>query len=296
MSEIKLLIKKGWKFISEKTMNNHEMHDFNYDEFIQIKDTISNKTFLMFLRKDSYLEREFLQNGLYGSWEKESLKIWAELSKRANYILDVGANTGVYSLIAKSLNPSANVFAIEPVDVNFEVLKKNITKNKFDIIAEKCAMSGEEGTARMFILKDQLNYMSSVNDNRYVKHPEITGQSEVVAIDVSLKTYAYLQEKYKIPEIDLIKIDVEGYEIEVIKGMYDVIMRDKPNILIEVMGDENALVLNEMFHEIGYKYISIDEISKACIVDKLWDNDHHNFLICNEDTIHFLQGKNLVQS
>lgn len=124
VSEIKLLIKKGWKYFSEKTTNNHEMHDFSYDEFIQIKDTISNKTFLMFLRKDSYLEQEFLQNGLYGSWEKESLKIWAQLSKRANYIVDVGANTGVYSLIAKSQNPSAKVYAIEPVDVNFEVLKE----------------------------------------------------------------------------------------------------------------------------------------------------------------------------
>jgi FkbM family methyltransferase len=231
---------------------------------------------------------------LYGEWEKESLKIWAHLSKNANYILDIGANTGVFSLLAKRQNVDANVYSIEPIDTNFEVLSKNIQKNGFDIHAEKVALSDKEGMAKMFMLKDRLNYMTSVNDNRYAKHPEIQGETEVIEIEVPIKTYSQIQEKYQIPKLDLIKIDVEGHEVEVLKAMYTQLERDKPLILIEVIGDENAVALDSMFKKLKYKFISINEVDSSRVVDSLWDNDHHNFLLCHDSTIADLRHKGLV--
>ena len=69
----------------------------------------------------------------------------------------------------------------------------------------------------------------------------------------------------------------------------------KPAIIIEIIGDENAKVLNTMFKKIEYEFISIDEINISVVVDKLWDNDHHNFLLCDKSTLAFLQSINLVQ-
>jgi FkbM family methyltransferase len=259
-----------------------------------IKLTNGEKRLWMYLREDSYMEKLFLRHGLYGDWEKESLKIWAELSKISNSIIDIGANSGVFSLIAKSQNPRAEVIAIEPVPLNFEILWKNIKKNKFRIHAEPVALSDKEGVAKMFMLKDRLNYMTSVNDNRYEKHPEIAQGHEVLEIEVPIKPFKFLESKYHLSNVDLIKIDVEGHELEVLTSMLPVIRRDLPTILVEVIGDDNAIGLNRLFAELNYKYISIDEERTSVVVDRLWDNDHHNFLVCKPEVVEVLKKQKLV--
>lgn len=263
--------------------------------FVETFDTYANKKLKLFLREDSFIEKVIYNNGLYGNWEKESLKLWAALSKNATTIIDVGANTGIYSLVAQNNNAKAQIIAIEPIDINLNILSKNIKKNKFKIKTEKIALSDKEGTAKMYMLKDQLNYMTSINDDRYALHPEIKGDTEVVEIEVDIKPFNFIYEKYKLNTIDLIKIDVEGHEISVLNSMLPYLKEHKPSILIEIIGDENAKIMDEMFKTIGYEYVSIDEIHESIVVDKLWDNDHHNFLICDKKVINYLQSIQLVK-
>lgn len=269
-------------------------HKFIEPPFFAIKDSIAQKPFQMYLREDSYIESEILSKGLYGGWEKESLKIWAELSKISHIIIDIGANTGIYALLAQNNNPGSKIIAIEPVDINYNVLYQNIRQNRFPINAEKVALSDKEGIAKMYMLKDRINYMTSVNENRYTLHPEIKGDNELLEIEVPIKLYSYIHQKYNLDDIHLVKIDVEGHEIAVINAMKLYLEKYKPSILIEIIGDENAKALDNIFREIGYEYISIDEKDKSFVVDKLWDNDHHNFLICNKSAVFYLQSKNLI--
>jgi FkbM family methyltransferase len=263
--------------------------------YIKVEDRGLKDKFWMCSRVDSYMEGEFKVHGLYGGWEKESLKIWAKLCDEAQVILDIGANTGVFSLLAAHRKPDATIIAVEPIDVNFSVLQRNIKINNADIKTEKVALSDTNGTATMYMLKDRLNYMTSVNDNRYQLHPEISGEHEVIPITVPLKTYEYLEQKYSIQKINLIKIDVEGHEFRVLNAMADQIKKDRPVILIEVIGDDNAVALDEMFKKLNYRFISMDETNISVVVDKLWDNDHHNFLLCHDDTIKYLQNLSLVE-
>ena len=273
---------------------NKYSNNYYYNRFITVDDEIAGKPFQLYFRKDSFMEAVILEKGLYGKWEKESLKIWSHLAKESNVIIDIGANTGIFSMIAQNNNENANVIAIEPVDVNYGVLTQNLTQNKFPIKAEKIALSDKEGVAKMFMLKNQLNYMTSVNDDRYALHPEIKGNTQVVEIEVPIKPFSHVFDKYNLKNIDLIKIDVEGHEITVLNAMLPYIEKYKPAILIEIIGDENAKVLNEMFKKLNYLFISIDEENLSKQVDKMWDNNHHNFLICDEKTIHFLKSKMLV--
>jgi FkbM family methyltransferase len=270
-------------------------NNYYYNRFIVVEDEIAGKPFELYFRKDSFMEAVILKDGLYGNWEKESLKIWAHLAKKSNNILDIGANTGIFSMLAQNNNSNAKVIAIEPVNVNFEVLSQNISQNKFAIRAEKVALSDKEGLAKMFMLKDHLNYMTSVNDDRYAMHPEIKGNIEVVEIEVPIKPFKYIFDKFKMGNIDLIKIDVEGHEIAVLNAMLPYIEKYKPSILIEIIGDENAEVLTQMFKKINYSFISIDEHHISKQVDKMWDNNHHNFLVCNQEDVSYLQKLNLVQ-
>lgn len=266
-----------------------------YNRFITVQDSFANKPFKLFLREDSFMEKLILKDGLYGNWEKESLKIWAVLCENAHTILDIGANTGIFSMVAQNNNSQASVIAIEPVPVNYSVLTKNILKNKFKIQAEKVALSDKEGTAKMFMLKDRLNYMTSVNDDRYADAPHVKGNFEVVEIEVPIVPFSTIAQKYSLDKIDLVKLDVEGHEIAVLNAMLPWLQKHKPTILIEVIGDSNAIELNKMFDTLGYQYISIDEENISKQVDKLWDNNHHNFLVTHQPIIDMLKNKNLLQ-
>lgn len=259
---------------------------FLKDRFIKIQDDIANKMFQMYLRSDTWIESEFLKKGLYGGWEKISLQIWAYLSKNSKVIIDIGANTGTYALLARNNNPIAQIIAVEPIDINYSLLMKNIAKNNYDIRAEKIALSDKEGIATMYMLKDKLNYMTSVNDNRYKLHPEIQGESEVITIEVPIMPFSYLVQKHNLLTIDLIKLDVEGHELAVLRSMEKVLVDHHPAILIEVIGDENAGNLDKFFRNVGYKkFFAVNEKIGIREVNELWDNDHANFLICNEETV-----------
>lgn len=58
---------------------------------------------------------------------------------------DIGANTGVYSLLSKSLNPKAKIYAFEPVQRTFKRLEQNIAINNFDVTTEQIALSDKSG-------------------------------------------------------------------------------------------------------------------------------------------------------
>jgi hypothetical protein len=51
-----------------------------------------------------------------------------------------------------------------------------------------------------------------------------------------------------------------------------------------------------MFKKLNYSFISMDEQNLSKQVDKMWDNHHHNFLVCKQETVDYLKGLNLVQS
>jgi FkbM family methyltransferase len=255
------------------------------------------KSPLMKWRNDSMMETQFYRYGLYGSWERHSLRVWAHLCPSAREILDIGANTGIYSLLARKNNPSANIIALEPVPTNADVLQNNSDANEAGVVVERVAMSDRDGEATMYMLEDQLNYMTSVNDDRYARHPEIAGQSTVVPISVPMTTWATLKARNNLTGPDLIKIDVEGHEVAVIRSLYPHVAEHRPTILVEIIGDDNASSLNEMLRPLDYTFISINEANRSAkVVESLWDNDHQNFLICRSEIASELRSKGLVET
>ena len=263
---------------------------------IAIDDEVSRKTLMLTWRPDSMMETQIFRYGLYGAWERHSLRIWAHVSANAREILDIGANTGIYSLLARKNNSQATILAVEPIPVNADVLQANIDANSARVIVERIAMSDTDGVAVMYMLKEQLNYMTSINDDRYAAHPEIVGNAEVVPISVPIGTWSGLQEKYSLAGPDLIKIDVEGHEVSVLRSLQEHIKQRRPTILLEIIGAENSVNINEMFRGLDYVFISIDENAcRATVVDAMWDNDHQNFLICDRAVAFGLASKGLVQ-
>lgn len=78
------------------------------------------------------------------------MRLWRALTQDAEFITDVGANTGVFWLAAAALNPRTRIVALEPVQRNYEKLVATIALNSFKIRALQIAASDFDGEAIMF--------------------------------------------------------------------------------------------------------------------------------------------------
>jgi FkbM family methyltransferase len=224
------------------------------------------------------LENSLFWGGLSGCWEGVSTGLWTRLCRNANLILDVGANTGTYALIAACVRPEARVIAFEPVRRIFERLESNRDLNGFSIHGVCAALSDYTGTATIYDPGDEHLYSISVNKNAY----EASGTVSAVQIPV-LRLDEFI-EKNQLPRIDLLKVDVETHEMEVLRGYGRYLREHRPTLLIEIRDEALAAGVEALIAGMDYLYFNIDERAGVRRVDRLGPSDYFNFLICTEET------------
>lgn len=234
-----------------------------------------NQTFKMY-HYGYQIENEIFWNGLTGGWEKVSLGLWIKLCANSDVIIDIGANTGIYSLIAKAVNRNSLVFAFEPVMRVFKKLEINNQLNKYDIKCLQLAISNYTGTAIIYDLKSEHIYSVSVNKN--------LNDSNIETVKTEIKTITLndVVEKYNLTKIDLIKIDVETHEAEVMEGFSKYLEKFKPTILIEILNDEVGSNIQKLVCDLDYLYFNIDENSGIRQVKEITKSDYYNYLLCSE--------------
>ena len=223
------------------------------------------------------IENEIFWRGLLGGWEKVSIGLWLKLCKNSNVIIDIGANTGVYALTAKTINPKAKVFAFEPVKRVFLKLQKNIQINNYNIIAIEKAVSNADGFAKIFDTISEHTTSVTVNQNL---SPVGT---KVIETKIEITTLNSFVKYYDINSIDLIKIDVETHEPEVLEGFSDYLRKFKPTILIEILSDEIGERVNKIIDGMEYLYFNIDERGSIRQVKKIIKSDYYNYLLCKKE-------------
>lgn len=228
------------------------------------------------------VENEIFWKGLTNGWEKESIKLWIKLCEKAGTIIDIGANTGVYSLIAKTVSPLSKVYAFEPVARVFDKLKENIELNHFDIIAIDAAVSDSDGTAIFYDIPAEHVYSVTINKN--LNSPD-TKTIETKVQTITLNSFI---RNNGIKKIDLMKIDVETHEPEVLEGFSDYLMEFRPALLIEILNDEVGNRVNDLVRNAGYLYFNIDENGAVRRVDKILKSDYYNYLLCDSKTASIL--------
>lgn len=229
------------------------------------------------------IENEIFWNGLFNGWEKVSLSIWTELCRSSHTIVDIGANTGLYALIARSVNSEALIYAAEPVERVFHKLVHNVEMNQYDIKCLKQAISNENGTAVIYDKDTDHTYSVTVNKDLSI-HKESSFQVEIETLRLD-----QLIEEDSIEHIDLIKIDVETHEPEVLEGMGSYLKKFEPTLIIEILNDEVASRIQSLIQGIEYVFYVIDENSGVKKVDSLRKSDYFNFLICKKEVAESLR-------
>ena len=237
---------------------------------------IEGDKFFLMRHHGFQLENDLFWKGLLGQWERKSLEIWISLCKSSEVVLDVGANTGVYSLVARTMNKEAKVLAFDPVRRVFEKLKANNDLNHYDISCNLMGVSDHVGEAVFFDTESDHTYTVTLNK-------DMSADKNYHPVSVEIATIDNIIEKNGLDRINLIKIDVETHEPEVIRG-FSKIEKYQPIILIEILSDEiGAMVQNELEkHTPEYVYFDIDEKKGMSRVNQIKKSSGGNYLLCNK--------------
>lgn len=157
--------------------------------------------------------------------EAKVLALIQSLIKPQMVFYDIGANIGIHSLILAREHPDCQIHAFEPETLNFWKLLRNITLNKLENITPHLIAAGAKREVRFLSLQGYLSGLGRHSLQKTVS--SLTTPVEVWNLD------SYTRRK-KIPRPDLVKIDVEGFELQVLKGMNHIIKAKRPSFIIEV--------------------------------------------------------------
>jgi FkbM family methyltransferase len=147
--------------------------------------------------------------------------------------IDVGANQGEFSLYASSRLSKGQVYSFEPVSAQFNMLSKNIELNNIqNIKAFNFGLSDAEGELPVFTSSSS----TDLGNNEGLSSLFSSNDRDVFEEKVKLEVFDDLFSD-KIDRIDFIKIDVEGAELFVLKGMKETLKKFTPTILIELSED-----------------------------------------------------------
>ena len=176
-------------------------------------------------------------------WESKSREIFSILSLSSNTVFDIGSYTGVYTLVAAKSNRKLKVSAFEPNPDLFSALEKNLKLNRIrNVKSEQMALDNQPGEAYLYLNHDIHTSIGSLIQSS-------TAGKKVLVRKTTLDIYC---ENHSVNSIDLIKIDVEGYETNVLQGGSSIIKKSSPIILMESLTHETLEKQFELLSELGY--------------------------------------------
>jgi FkbM family methyltransferase len=172
---------------------------------------------------------EFLQSHIYlfGSYELPTIRFLRSMLTSNSVCFDIGAQIGYISIEMALIAKEGVVHAFEPEATNVNRLTNNIRLNHFtNINIIPRAVSNYSGTLKLYLSSDH-------NSGTHSTVPTVTNVSEQF-VEIPCITLDEYVTQNSITRLDVIKIDVEGGELEVIQGACETLKSLKPTIIMEM--------------------------------------------------------------
>ena len=178
-----------------------------------------------------YNERVFYEQNLLEKWFKP----------KDNWVVyDIGANIGNHTIYFASAIDNAQIYAFEPIPENFTMLERNVADNSLGnrVHLFPFAVGESSGTVRM-----DINHLGNGGSATVVNSPgsDALYTVEMVAIDT-----------LNLPIPDFIKIDVEGFEENVLRGMQETLKKMEKGIVWIEINEKNATSVHTLMTEFGF--------------------------------------------
>ena len=199
----------------------------------------SRHGFLLYNKNDIYIGKSIEK---YGEFSHLEAKLFEQICKEGDIVIEVGANIGAHTVYLSKLVGKGVVIAFEPQRLVFQNLCANLALNSIsNVFAYQEAVSNENGT----ILIPECDFTK--NNNFGGINIENTKNGTTVN---KQKLDNFLN---KINRLKLLKIDVEGMEISVIKGASELIKKFRPIIYVENDRQDHSNEIIELLWSLNYK-------------------------------------------
>ena len=187
--------------------------------------------------------------------------------------LDIGANIGEISMVAaKCVGDKGCVIAFEPISSISDILELNITRNNLSqVVVERSGISN--------VVSSGIPIYKSCGQEQFEEENDGLGtivctESNRVPVEyISTTTIDYYIEAHEFKRIDLIKIDVEGAELQCLMGASNTLHRFKPDLIVEVQDSTanaagyEARDILEYLAQFGYNFYRFERNGKTLPID-----------------------------
>lgn len=199
---------------------------------------------------------DYVGRAIYYSGDLDRKVTWActKLVRPGDTVIDIGANLGLVTMILASLvGPLGSVLAFEPIPRMQDLIKGALAKNAIqNVKLFGCALGAERGQMDLFVPVDHAG-CATFSPERIAKGAE--------SISVPVERLSDLLRQEELSPVRLIKIDVEGFESEVLKGAYEWMSKSPPDsVLFELNGQESVLNDNlavRLLDELDYQFFAL---------------------------------------
>ena len=177
----------------------------------------------------------------YGEFSLAELAVFAELVGPGGLVVEAGANIGAHTVeLSRLVGPDGEIHAFEPQRIVFQALCANLALNQCaNVFARQAAVGDKGGTISVPPLDPSIRYNFGGVSLRNVAHGE----------EVPLVTLDSLD----LPACQLLKVDVEGMEVEVLKGAEQLIQIHRPLMYVENDREERSEELLGMIERLDYR-------------------------------------------
>jgi FkbM family methyltransferase len=247
-----------------------------------IKINLENNEIIRFkTNQTDYVAFSIFWHGLYAY---EYTYIFEKISKKINGFIDVGSNGGLYSLMAAKKSNSIKILAFDPTPAANYFMNENIKINKVEgkITFFNFALSEKTELLDFFEVKNEKYPFLKYNlggSSSLVNKPKICNNLKVNAY--SLDNFLYENPKHRL-QVDVIKVDAEGAEPAIIRGMHETIKTFKPILICEILMDNVGGEIEKLAMEHGYQFF-LNQGKQLILVDMIKKNknegDMYNYFL-----------------
>jgi FkbM family methyltransferase len=259
--------RKNYPYISER-----DQEQFSENEDILVRSQSGNIHALFLCNPNSHIDRQVICHGLFAS---PILKTVIAHSRPETTIIDIGANVGTISVALSLLFPSSDIHAFEPNPYAQRRLRQNLLLNNISNLSIHQQAIGNCHEYLDFHHYDDIS--GDIGLSSFIQSKKITSKAHISPIEVmTLDSF----DKEFIKPVAVMKIDVQGFETEVIKGSINLIQRHRPVIILE--HEDNNLAseadaqsskqeLKSLFSEHQYEVFYITRYNHDLLLPVQWD-------------------------
>jgi FkbM family methyltransferase len=198
------------------------------------------------------------------NYEPEAMHTVSRLLKPGDTAIDVGAHIGLYTLLmGRRVGQTGKVYAFEPTSQSFATVVKHVKLNRLmDIIEVHRLLAGDKTGTELFF-EDGINGTNRVGGSRFDGLGTIVAERQTITLD------DFLCSKGRLP--NLIKIDVEGYELRVMLGLEKTIEASRCRIVCEMHPDlwqplgHSWVEMQDLLDRVGYGIFDLSGNSLAAV-------------------------------